>query len=65
MNPREAMKEVLRNLFEWLEEDKNISYTKEQIDNAVEIIHDDNIFIEDLIDFFEEHLETFCENYQL
>jgi hypothetical protein len=65
MNPRDAMREVLRNLFEWLEDNKGISFNDEEIENAVETMHDDNTFFEDLLDFFEEHIETFGENYGL
>lgn len=65
MNPREAMKETIRNLFSWLEEDKGISFTKEEIDNAVEIMHDDSQFLEELLDWFADHIDMYGENYEL
>ncbi|MFZ5352763.1 MAG: hypothetical protein ACOZCL_08570 [Bacillota bacterium] len=64
-SPRTALKLTLRSLFEWIEEDKGVRYPKEQIDEAIEVMHDDENFINDLLDFFEEHLQTMGENYGL
>lgn len=64
-NPRTATKETLKLLFENLNEDKGITYTTEQINNAIEIMHDDAIFFEELLDLFEEHLEEYGESYGL
>lgn len=65
MNTREAMKITLKHLFELLEEEKDISFSKEEIDNTIEAMHDDPIFFEDLLDWFDEHINAFGENYGL
>lgn len=65
MNTREAMKITIRHLFEWLEEEKGVSFTKEKIDDAIYTMHDDATFFEGLLDWFEEHIEMFGENYGL
>jgi len=64
MNTREAMKTTLMFLFELLE-DKGIKFDKEKTKNAVEIMHDDNLFMDELMEFFDEHIEIFAENYDL
>jgi hypothetical protein len=65
MDTREAMKVTLKLLFELLEEEKDIKFTENEVKEAIETMHDDNTFFEDLLDFFEEHIETFGENYGL
>ena len=65
MNPREAMKEVLKLLFEHYEERSEFSFAKEEIETAIENMHDDDEFLEQLIRFFADHVETYGENYGL
>lgn len=65
MNPREAMKEVLKLSFEWLEENKGLSFTQEEIDNAVELMHENDIFLDEFIDFLTDHIVMYGENYEL
>jgi hypothetical protein len=65
MGDREAMKATLRFLFELLAEEKDIKFSKEKVEEAIESMHDDDIFLHELIDFLENHLETFGENYGL
>jgi len=64
MDSREAMKITLNFLFELLCE-KGIYFESEQIKSMIEIMHDDNIFMDELLDFFESHIELFGENYGL
>jgi uncharacterized protein YcfL len=64
MNSREAVKETLRLLFYWLEE-RGYEFTKEERANAIEIMHDDSTFFDELMDFFEGHINDFRENYEL
>lgn len=65
MSEREAMKITLMHLFEWLDEEKGMHYTKEQREQAVDAMHDDPQFWDELLDFFAEHVEDFGENYGL
>jgi len=67
MSTRDAMKITLKLLFEWLPEEngKKYEWTQEGIDNAVELMHDDDTFFRELLDFLAAHLDTFAENYGL
>jgi hypothetical protein len=62
---RKAFKETLSLLFDNLEDEKGIKFTKEQLSEAIEKMHDDSNFFECLLDFFKEHIEGFGENYGL
>jgi hypothetical protein len=65
---RESMKVVIRQLFNWLEDGTIVesrTFPKEQIDNAIEIMHDDPAFFEELVRWFADHIDNFGENYEL
>lgn len=67
---RESMKVVLKNAFEWLEDGmggtfETKTFDKQQIINAIEIMHDDSTFFEEFMRFFADHIDTFGENYGL
>lgn len=64
MGTKTAMKITLGLLFEHLE-DKGIKFTSKQREGAIELMHDDYTFCEELIGFLEDHLETFGGNYGL
>ena len=65
MNQREAMKETLRFLFYWLEEDKDLKFNEKEQENAIEIMHDNDDFLESIINSFYDHVIEFGENYGL
>jgi hypothetical protein len=65
MNSREAVKHTLKFLFEILEDERDITFTEEQIEKAAEAMHDNDTFFEELLDFLEEHIEMYGENYGL
>jgi len=65
MDSREAMKTTLEFLFYLLYDEKGIHFKSGKIKNAIEIMHDDNIFMDELLNFFESHIELFGENYGL
>jgi len=58
MSTRDAMKITLKLLFEWLPEEngKKYEWTQEGIDNAVELMHDDDTFFRELLDFLADIL---------
>lgn len=59
MNPRTAMKEAIKsNLI-------NLGMDGETAANVAEKMHDDTTFLEELEKFFQDHLDTFGENYGL
>lgn len=62
---RQAMKTTLQNLFYWLEDEKDFNYSVEQIEKAIEILHDDEPFFSQLLKFFAEFVEDMGENYGL
>ena len=65
MDSREAMKITLEFLFYLLYDEKGIHFKSGKIENAIEIMHEDNNFLEELSDFFEKHIEVYGENYGL
>ena len=65
INTRLAVKETIRFLFEKITEDGLYNFSQSEIDEAVEQMHDDDGFIEPLIEFFDEHINDFGENYGL
>lgn len=66
MHSRTATKLVIRSLFEWIEE-KGAEYIfdKEVIEKAIELMHDEDLFLDHLIDFFAEFVDDFGQNYDL
>lgn len=54
-------------MFGWLPElkGKQYEFTKEQIDNLIESLHDDEYFFDSLLDCLVEHLEAFGDEYGL
>lgn len=65
VSTREAMKVTLRHLFELIEDREGISFEEEEKKEAIRIMHDNDTFFDELIDFMEEHIEVFGENYGL
>lgn len=65
MDMREAVKTILRLLFENLEDEKCKSFSENKVTEAIEIMHDDDTFFDELLDFFDEHLEIYGGNYGL
>ncbi|MFA5307686.1 MAG: hypothetical protein WC365_09615 [Candidatus Babeliales bacterium] len=64
MSEREAMKTVIKFLFTKMVE-MGFNFTREQINKATEIMHDDDAFLEGLLDYFKDHIDTYGENYDL
>ena len=65
MNERQATKVFLKFVFKLLEEDKDMSFSKEQVENAIEAMHDDDLFFSGLLDFMETLIDNVGENYGL
>jgi len=57
MNPRTAMKETIKFMLDQL--------GVGDAESVAEKMHDDPTFLEQLEDFFQEHLDDFGENYGL
>lgn len=66
MDSRTATKVFLKLLFELVEEKGDeYRFNREQVEKAVEMMHDDDTFFDQLVDFFAEHIDDFGENYEL
>ncbi|WP_165921198.1 hypothetical protein [Paenibacillus albiflavus] len=57
MNPRMAMKEMIKFMLEQLDVGN--------AESVAEQMHDDPTFLEELEQFFQDHIEDFGENYGL
>ena len=61
MDTRKAMKAVLRLMFD----NSDMLNFSGDVDNAIEIMADDDTFFSEFQHFFDDHVSDFGENYNL
>lgn len=63
MGLRQAYEMVIRHQLELLVEEKGWEISEARFDEIAEVMANDPQFTDQLLDFTDEHLETFGENY--
>lgn len=63
MSLRQAFEQIIKHQLTLLRDEKNIDLTDEEIEKATKIMSNDEQFHDELLDFFEDHINIFGENY--